>query len=124
MEECLVLNVRKTRMMQIVAEHESSRLEHQILLVLRNFRIMIRIVQYVLVLLRQPTDRVLSCLLIKFAIHEDVKEETDCCVVCQFITEVNCPEEWVGFRVIYVWETNQINSDMTNNTVLVKYFAD
>ena len=110
--------------MQIVAEHESSRLEHQILLVLSNFRIMIRIVQYVLVFLRQPTDRILSCLLIEFAIHEDVKEVTDCCVVCQFIAEVNCPEEWVGLRVIYVWETNQINSDMTNYTVFVKYFAD
>jgi len=111
-------------MMQIVTEHKRSWLKHKILFVFSNVLLIIRIVQYVLILLRQPTDSILSCLLIKFTFHEDVKEVTDCCVVGQFIAEINCPEEWVSLWVIYVRETNQINSDMTDNTIIVKYFAN
>lgn len=67
MEEGLVLNVRESRVMQVVAKHKRAWLEHYVLLVLTL--IVLAILYDLILFFGDPRNSVLAGLLVQLALH-------------------------------------------------------
>ena len=124
MEECLVLDLGETWVVQEVAEHETTwfvlhtwhLLEagsiDVILTVDGALFTIIRLFQELLVAIFLVCDSVLSSLLVQLAFHEDVEEHGDSRHVCHLAVDIDSPEERVRSWVFHVRETDQIDCDV------------
>ena len=136
MEERLVLDLRQALVVQVVAEHEAAWLICQAVdaldaqlatTVVRRLLLdcLLRLFDVaVLLCILLVRNGVLSRLLVELAFHKDVEEERHGCKVCQLATDVCSPEERMLVFVFCVRETNEIDSNMTDNTSLVESTAN
>lgn len=67
-----------------------------------------------------PADFIFSCLLVKLTFHEHIKEIAHGSIISQLLVNVDCPKERVRTGVFYIWEANEIDSDMAYNIFIVK----
>ena len=84
MEEGLVLDVREAWVVNVVAEHEGSRLKYHLLFFFLR-HILLKFFKELVFFLRDPADCVFPSLLVKLAFHQNVEEVTDGCVVSQLV---------------------------------------
>lgn len=113
-EEGLVLNSGKTWMVQELAIHEVALLVK----VIRFTFIKVLISNVILIF--DYLDGIFSALRVQTTLHENVKEKTYCGVIRQRTVDIDCPEEWMGFRVRRIRERYQINSDMPYETFFIQ----
>lgn len=137
MEESLVLDVGQARMMQEITEHECAwlvlhtRLLEELLRCATSVAaltatigvvivIKVRVLVHVFISILLVGNGVLSCLLVKMTLHEDVEEVGYCRVISQLTVNINCPEVWMTRRVFRVREAQQIDSHMADYILLIK----
>lgn len=132
MEERLVLDLRQALVVQVVAEHEAAWLICQAVdaldaqvattlvrgLLIDSFLRLFNIAVLFRILLVR--NGVLSRLLVELAFHKDIEEKRHSCKVCQLAADVCCPEEWMLVFVFCVGETNEIDSNVTDDTSLIE----
>ena len=138
MEERLVLDVCKARVVQEVAEHETSWLighpwllhEIQFLAVplTAPIRIIIIVDVRVLILLLLSVlfkrYRILASLLVQMTFHQDVEEVSHGCIIRQLTADVGRPEERMRTIVLSVGEADQVNCHVDNNILRVERLSD
>ena len=100
MEEGLVLNRRETRVVEEAAVHEVSLFEKVALSrrCLWGLPVKLSIPKFLGVL--DHLNGVVSCLWIEPALHEDVEEETHCCIVREPTVDVSRPKQGVRRRLL------------------------
>lgn len=71
-------------------------------------------------LLRRIINRVFSRVAIKSTLHQEIEEVAGGRVVSDMAIQVDCPEEGMGIRRCWVWETHQVHRHMSNHSLTVK----
>ena len=71
-------------------------------------------------LVRRVINRVLSSQWIQFSFHHEVEEEASRCVVGHVAVQIDGPEEWMRLWRRWIWERDQVQGDMPDDTLLIE----
>ena len=116
MEEGLVLDRSKTRVVQELAVHELSWL--------LDGAVGVGVVVSNVLCVFHDLDVVLASLLVELALHQDVEEQGNGCKIGQPSVDIDCPELRMALGIRGIWKANQIDSNMSNQTFSIEHISN